>query len=81
MSRCHAMNISTWIQRGGNTLYEYLGTCTCKIQYFAMYHIYSGGERSPGDSDRYYLMREVCTHARTTLHLPKTCRSQSTEMR
>jgi hypothetical protein len=78
MSRGHGMNISTWLDglftypvrvRGGDTLYEYPGACTCKVQYFAMYQMYSGGERSLGDSDRCYLRREVCTRARTTLQL------------
>ena len=55
---------------GGDTLYEHPGTCTGKVQYFAMYQMYSGGERSPGDSDRCHLRREVCTRARTILHLP-----------
>jgi hypothetical protein len=60
-------NYISGMSAGGNTLYEYPGTCTCKIQYFAMYQMYSGGERSLGDSDRCYLRREVCTRACTTL--------------
>jgi hypothetical protein len=79
MSRYHGMNISIWLDGlftylvrlgGGDTLYEHPGTCTGKVQYFAMYQMYSGGERSPGDSDRCHLRREVCTRARTILHLP-----------
>ena len=37
--------------RGGVTMYEYLGTSTSRVQYSAMYNVYSGGERSSDDSD------------------------------
>jgi hypothetical protein len=32
-------------------MYEYLGTSTSRVQYSAMYNVYSGGERSSDDSD------------------------------
>ena len=58
MYRCHAMNISIWldgkfvypVQVPGEHLYEYLGTSTSRIQYSTMY-AKGRGERSSNDSD------------------------------
>ena len=57
---------------GENTPYEYPGTSTFKIQYFAMYQIYilvAKGHQMIVTG--VYLRREVYTRARTALQLPR----------